>query len=127
MRAILATGFAFFVLCIAPALRAQDSLEKLSTDFWTWRTETAPFNDDDIPRMDRPANLKQSWSAAAITKQRADLAAFEARYKKLDATKWQVPQQVDYRLIGSASRACDGNSTSTNATKAIRRFTSIKR
>ena len=42
-------------MCLAPALRAQDSLEKLSTDFWTWRAETAPFNDDDIPRMERPA------------------------------------------------------------------------
>lgn len=101
-RAILSTGFASLILCIAPALHAQDSLDKLATDFWTWRAETAPFNDDDIPRMERPANLKQSWSAAAITKQRSDLAAFEVRYKRLDATKWQVPQQVDYRLIGSA-------------------------
>ena len=99
---MLATCFAVIVLSLAPALHAQDSLEKLSTDFWAWRAETAPFNDDDIPRMERPASLKQSWSAATITKQRSDLAVFEARYKKLDATKWQVPQQVDYRLIGSA-------------------------
>jgi len=99
---ILAVTIAATVMFLAPALRAQDSLEKLATDFWTWRAETAPFNGDDIPRMERPANLKQSWSAASITKQRADLAAFEARYKKIDATKWQVPQQVDYRLVGSA-------------------------
>ena len=99
---MLATCFAVIVLSLAPALHAQDSLEKLSTDFWAWRAETAPFNDDDIPRMERPASLKQSWSAATIIKQRSDLAVFEARYKKLDATKWQVPQQVDYRLIGSA-------------------------
>jgi uncharacterized protein (DUF885 family) len=102
VRAVLATAFAVAALCLTPPLRAQDSLEKLSTDFWIWRAATAPFNDDDIPRMERPANLKQSWSAATITKQRADLGAFEARYKKIDATKWQVPQQVDYRLIGSA-------------------------
>ena len=99
---ILAVTIAATVMFLAPTLRAQDSLEKLATDFWTWRAETAPFNGDDIPRMERPANLKQSWSAASITKQRADLAAFEARYKKIDATKWQVPQQVDYRLVGSA-------------------------
>jgi uncharacterized protein (DUF885 family) len=90
------------MLSIAPALRAQDSLEKLATDFWTWRAETAPFNLDDIPRIERPAGLKQSWSAAAIAKQRNDLSAFESRYKKIDASKFQVPQQVDYRLIGSA-------------------------
>ena len=90
------------VMCLVPLSRAQDSLDKLATDFWTWRAETAPFNADDVPRMERPAGLKRSWSAAAIAKQHADLAAFEARYKKIDATKWQVPQQVDYRLIGSA-------------------------
>jgi uncharacterized protein (DUF885 family) len=99
-RAVLAVGL--IAQCLAPALRAQDSLEKLATDFWAWRAETAPFNADDVPRMERPAGLKRSWSAAAITKQRADLAAFESRYKKIDASKWQVPQQVDYRLIGSA-------------------------
>jgi hypothetical protein len=99
-RAVLAVGFA--VICFAPAMRAQDSIEKLATDFWAWRAETAPFNEDDVPRIERPAGLKQSWSAAAIAKQRGDLAAFEARWKKIDATKWQVPQQVDYRLLGSA-------------------------
>jgi Bacterial protein of unknown function (DUF885) len=99
-RLFLAAIFA--ALGFAPALKAQDSLDKLATDFWTWRVEKAPFNDDDIPRIERPAGLKQSWTAAAIAAQRSDLAAFEARWKKLDATKWPVPQQVDYRLIGSA-------------------------
>jgi hypothetical protein len=99
---ILAVAIVAIMVCLTPTLRAQDSLEKLSTDFWAWRAETAPFNNDDIPRMERPANLKQSWSTPSITKQRADLAVFEARYKKIDATKWQVPQQVDYRLVGSA-------------------------
>src|SRR5579872_5971202 len=54
VRAIVVTGVAVMAMCLAPALRAQDSLEKLSTDFWTWRVETAPFNDDDITRMERP-------------------------------------------------------------------------
>ena len=31
-----------------------------------------------------------------------DLSEFEARWKKLDVTGWPVPNQVDYRLIGSA-------------------------
>jgi Bacterial protein of unknown function (DUF885) len=101
-QAILATCGALVALSGAPTMRAQDSLEKLATDFWTWRAETAPFNDDDVPRMEHPPSLKQSWSAASIAKQHVDLAAFEARYKKIDASKWQVPQQVDYRLIGSA-------------------------
>src|SRR5438067_13883683 len=48
----------------------------------------------------------RDWSRASIDQRRKDLAAFEARWKKIDASHWPIPQQVDYRLIGSAlSRA----------------------
>jgi uncharacterized protein (DUF885 family) len=83
-------------------LGEQESLDKLATDFWTWRAQWQPFNGDDVPRIERPAGLKPSWSAASMARQRADLAAFEARWKKLDPTKWPVAGQVDYRLMGSA-------------------------
>ena len=96
------TLFLLAVLCLPLTARAQDSLDKLATDFWTWRAQWQPFNSDDIPRIERPAGLKQSWSAESIAHQRTDLSAFEARWKKLDASKWRVPLQVDYRLIGSA-------------------------
>src|SRR5271155_1303348 len=92
----------FAILCIPLSVRAQDSLDKLATDFWTWRAQSQPFNSDDIPRIERPAGLKPSWSAASVARQRADLSAFEARWKKLDPAKWPIAQQVDYRLIGSA-------------------------
>ncbi len=97
-RTVLFLATVFFSLNI----RAQDSLDKLATDFWSWRTQYQPFNNDDIPRIERPGGLKRSWSAAAAARQRAELAGFEARWKKLDATKWQRTQQVDYRLMGSA-------------------------
>jgi uncharacterized protein (DUF885 family) len=89
-------------LCLPLAVRAQDSLDKLASDFWTWRAQYQPFNGDDIPRIERPAGLQRSWSAASVARQRADLSAFEARWKKLDPTKWRVSQQVDYRLMGSS-------------------------
>jgi hypothetical protein len=89
-------------LCFPLGTRAQDSLDKLATDFWTWRAQWQPYNSDDIPRIERPAGLKPSWSAASIAQQRTDLGAFDTRYKKLDPSKWRVAQQVDYRLIGSA-------------------------
>jgi hypothetical protein len=93
-----------FVLLVATALslRAQaDSLEKLSDDFWTWRAKYAPFNGDDVPRMERPGGMRD-WSRASIEKRRKDLADFESRWKKIDAKSWPVAQQVDYRLIRSA-------------------------
>ena len=89
------------VLCSLPAL-AQDSLDRLAADFWGWRTQYQPFNNDDIPRMERSAGLKRSWSAAAVARQKTDLAAFEARWKKLDPVAWTEAQKVDDRLIGSA-------------------------
>ncbi len=102
-RASMKRALVFFVLlCLPLSVRAQDSLDKLATDFWTWRAQWQPFNNDDIPRIERPSGLKPSWSAASIAQQRADLAGFEGRWKKLDASKWHVPQQVDYRLMGSA-------------------------
>jgi hypothetical protein len=89
-------------LCFAPGLLAQDSLDKLASDFWAWRAQNQPFNSDDVPRIERPAGLKRSWSAGSVSRQREELAVFEARWKKLDSEKWPVAQQVDYRLISSA-------------------------
>src|SRR2546428_4349034 len=93
------------LLLIASAitLRAQDrsALNKLADDFWTWRAKYAPFNGDDVPRMERPGGVRD-WSRASIDKRRKDLANFEARWKKIDAHAWPIAKQVDYRLIGSA-------------------------
>jgi hypothetical protein len=103
IRASMRRALLLLVVLFLPlGVRAQDSLDKLATDFWTWRAQWQPFNADDIPRIERPAGLKPSWSAASIARQRSDFSAFEARWKALDPSKWHVPQQVDYRLMGSA-------------------------
>src|SRR5881392_1325818 len=78
-----------------------EPLDKLAGDFWAWRAKYAPFTDDDVNRIERPGGTRD-WSRAGIDNQRKDLAEFEARWKKLDQPQWAVPQQVDYRLIGSA-------------------------
>jgi uncharacterized protein (DUF885 family) len=92
--------FAFMMISV-PAW-SQDSLAKLASDFWSWRAEYQPFNQDDIPRIERPAGLARSWSQAVVARQRADLAGFEARWRKLDSTRLPVNARVDYRLMGSA-------------------------
>src|SRR4029077_19025734 len=78
-----------------------DSLDKLATDFWAWRAKYAPFTGDDVNRIERPGGIRD-WSAAALAKQRKDLAEFEARWKRIDIKGWPVPKQVDYKLIRSA-------------------------
>ena len=76
-------------------------LQSLANDFWQWRARYQPFSKDDIPRIQHPEGPRD-WSAASIAKQQADLKEFQARSKKIDPRGWSVPQQVDYRLIGSA-------------------------
>ncbi|HLK19904.1 MAG TPA: DUF885 family protein [Bryobacteraceae bacterium] len=78
-----------------------DSLDRLASDFWAWRSTYRPFTFDDIPRIERTTGVRD-WSAAAVEKQRADLAKFEARWSALHADRWPIAQKVDYRLIGSA-------------------------
>ena len=78
-----------------------EALDKLAGDFWTWRGKYAPFTGDDVNRIERPGGTRD-WSAAAIDKQRKDLAKFAARWKKIDFKGWPVPKQIDYKLIGSA-------------------------
>ncbi len=77
------------------------ALQKLSADFWQWRAKYAPFTGDDVNRIERPGGTRD-WSSAVVDRRRAELVEFEARWKKLDVTGWPIPQQVDYRLIGSA-------------------------
>lgn len=76
-------------------------MQKLAADFWTWRAEFGPFSGDDVNRIERPGGMRD-WSQRAIEKRQADLAAFEVRWKQIYLKGWPIPQQVDYRLIGSA-------------------------
>jgi len=93
----------FVIVAAGETLHAQqtESLDKLAGDFWTWRARYAPFNRDDVPRMERPGGMRD-WSRAKIDNRRKELAKFEARWKKIDINGWPIPQKVDYRLIGSA-------------------------
>jgi len=94
-------GALLVTVLLVNASAATESLDKLANDFWAWRAKYAPFTDDDVNRIERPSGTRD-WSRAGIDKQRKDLAEFEARWKKLDQPQWAVPQQVDFRLIGSA-------------------------
>jgi uncharacterized protein (DUF885 family) len=89
-------------LALPVSARAQsDGLEKLVDDFWVWRAKYAPFTGDDVNRIERPGGTRDS-SRATIDKRHKELEQFETRWKKIDASHWPIPQQVDYRLIGSA-------------------------
>jgi uncharacterized protein (DUF885 family) len=77
------------------------TLSKLADDFWTWRAKSAPFTSDDVNRIERPGGIRD-WSRASMDARERQLNGFEERYRHIDYTKWPIPQQVDYRLMGSA-------------------------
>jgi uncharacterized protein (DUF885 family) len=76
-------------------------LDELADDFWDWRAKYAPFTGDDVNRIERPGGVRD-WSRATVDRLRNDLVEFETRWKKIDASGWPIPQQVDYRLMDSA-------------------------
>ena len=92
------------VSSIAAAAQSSDvRLQALSTRFWQWRATEQPFTNDDIPRLERPANLTAHWSTSDIARYKDQLAAFESEWRALDLpANTPVPTQVDYRLLGSA-------------------------
>src|SRR6476660_2002627 len=100
MKRIL-VAVCMIVWCAGQAHSDSESLAELADNFWTWRAKYAPFTGDDVNRIQRPGGIRD-WSRASVEKRRNDLEQFEARWKKLDANAWPIPQQVDYRLIGSA-------------------------
>lgn len=93
----------FVVLVAVETVHAQqtNSLDKLASDFWTWRARYAPFTGDDVNRIERPGGMRD-WSRAKIDNERKELGEFEAHWKKIDPRTWPIARQVDYRLIGSA-------------------------
>jgi uncharacterized protein (DUF885 family) len=99
---IIALAFILAVKSHGQATAGTDrDLQTLSQDFWTWRAHYGPFSGDDVNRMERPGGVRD-WSANAVAKRRTDLAELEKRWKQIDSSQWPIPQQVDYRLIGSA-------------------------
>jgi len=101
MRRLPAALLLLSSLSFSVAQTSTVSLDKLASDFWTWRAKYRPFSFDDVPRLERPGGMRD-WSAAAVAKQHADLAEFERRWKAIGSDGWPVANKVDYRLMGSA-------------------------
>ena len=99
--------FLAFVLAVlaagsVPFPAHADDLPGLAAQFWEWRARQQPFSEDDIPRIERPADLAINWSADRVLRWRKEVAEFELRWRALNVSGGPIQEQVDYRLIGSA-------------------------
>ena len=81
---------------------ADERVQQLGSDFWSWRATQQPRSRDDIPRIERPAGWLPEWSAVAVARYREQLAAFDVAHRAIDAIGAPVEVQVDHALIGSA-------------------------
>jgi uncharacterized protein (DUF885 family) len=91
------------LLLASSVLARADSVRELSDSFWQWRAQEQPFSDDDIPRIERPSGLVVDWSPQTVARRLQELEIFERRWKKLaPLAQSPIPEQVDYRLLGSA-------------------------
>jgi uncharacterized protein (DUF885 family) len=95
-------ALAFFVVVSVAHASSHDQLQTLSKNFWTWRATEQPFTNDDIPRIERPANFIADWSPAATQRYLTQILAFETQFRALNFASAPIPDQVDYRLLGSA-------------------------
>lgn len=86
----------------SPRDESRGLFEHFAREFWQWRAATQPFSPDDIARIERPHGLVRDWSGESIARRRTELTAFEEQWRKINASLWLVPDQADYRLIGSA-------------------------
>ncbi len=85
------------------AVAHADTVSELSDSFWQWRAQEQPFTGDDIPRIERPANLVIDWSPHTVAQRIQELQVFEKRWKAVaPATGMAIHEQVNYRLLGSA-------------------------
>jgi uncharacterized protein (DUF885 family) len=101
VKSFCAVLFVSSLALSASGQRQANSFDKLADDFWAWRAKYAPFTADDVNRVERPGG-RRDWSRASIDKRRKDLEQFRARWERIDGKQWPIPQQVDYKLIGSA-------------------------
>ncbi|MFT8637449.1 MAG: DUF885 family protein [Pseudoclavibacter sp.] len=90
-----------------PASPAEDAVQRLAADYWTWRAAEQPQTDDDIPRLLRPEGWRPEWSPAAVAGYRDALDGFERRWRAIPipATGGAAPDErrliVDHALVGS--------------------------
>src|SRR2546427_8690636 len=74
----------FVIVAAGETLHAQQTepLDKLAGDFWTWRARYAPFNGDDVPRMERPGGIDRKSTRLNSSHSQISYAVFCLKKKK---------------------------------------------
>ena len=77
-------------------------VQDLGREFWEWRIPSSYRSPDDVPRVEHPPDWVPEFDRDSARRRLERAAEFRRRWEALDVTGDPVPDQVDYRLIGSA-------------------------
>ena len=77
-------------------------VQDLGCEFWEWRIPSSYRSPDDVPKVEHPLDWVPEFDRDSARRRLERAAEFRRRWEALDVTGDSVPNQVDYRLIGSA-------------------------
>ncbi len=77
-------------------------VQELGREFWEWRTRSSYRTPDDVPRVEHPPDWVPEFNEESARRRLERTAEFRWRWEAMDVSHDTVPNQVDYRLIGSA-------------------------
>ena len=83
-------------------LCADEKLQKLSEDFFSWRAVTQPATSDDINRVERPDNWVPNYSPDALKEYRQKYHDFKTTLLNIPRIHWTRTDSVDFLLMRSA-------------------------
>lgn len=81
---------------------ANEQLQVLAKDFFSWRAVTQPATTDDINRVERPDGWFPDYSPEALENYKQMYIDYKSTLKLLPKTNWTRTDSVDYLLMQSA-------------------------
>ena len=92
------------LICFTPytSFAADDSLQKLANEFFTWRAITQPATSDDINRVERPDGWAPNYSKTAIEESIQKYNNYKSKLFDISQVNWTRSDSVDFLLVRSA-------------------------
>ena len=94
--------FCFLVYSMSIFPQTNQSLQKLSKEFFEWRTITQPVTGDDIPRIERPDGWIPDYSPSSLKNNENKYIEFSSKLRKIQKENLTRTDSVDYLLLHSA-------------------------
>ena len=99
MKLFISSLFLFSVVTFS---QPNTTLQKLSNDFFKWRTITQPVTGDDIPRIERPDGWVPDYSPGSLKNYENKYIEFSKKLMEAPRDNWTTADSVNFLLLHSA-------------------------